>query len=169
MEGRNVVPEPVPDAAQRMPYFLRFDIQSGQDAVFHNHVLDPLRKQVKITRRASKSQATAGDLVTFTVEVETGAVKTLDSRLDGGVDLLDMLPPGATALRDENNNLKEAFERFDSEADVALRVVTDLRSEGAGFRALRGIVPTGWAPSLALSGLRSQDPCRPAARCRRTV
>ena len=100
MEGRAVVQEPVPDAAARMPYFLRFDIQSGEDAVFNNHVpLDPLRKSIRVTRRASKSQASAGDVVTFTVEVENRSSQTLDSRLDGGVDLLDMLPPGLCPAR----------------------------------------------------------------------
>ena len=140
MEGRAVVQEPVPDAAARMPYFLRFDIQSGEDAVFNNHVpLDPLRKSIRVTRRASKSQASAGDVVTFTVEVENRSSQTLDSRLDGGVDLLDMLPPGLLVLREDGNRAVEAFERVDAEGRRA--VVTDLRSDGDGFlRSLRGIV-----------------------------
>ena len=134
MEGRAVVQEPVPDAAARMPYFLRFDIQSGEDAVFNNHVpLDPLRKSIR-DAPGEQSQASAGDVVTFTVEVENRSSQTLDSRLDGGVDLLDMLPPGLLVLREDGNRAVEAFERVDAEGRRA--VVTDLRSDGDEFSAL---------------------------------
>jgi uncharacterized repeat protein (TIGR01451 family) len=138
--GRAVVPSPVPDLDRPLPYFLRFDIRAENDAVFHNHVpLDPLRKQILLTRSASKLQLSGGDLVTFTVRIVNRSSTVLDDQLDGGVTLLDLLPPGVRPLARADGGLAEAFEKMS--AGGARARLTNLRSTGTGqLRSVTGFV-----------------------------
>ncbi len=98
-DGR-VVAHAVPDPARDSTYFLRFNLAEDLPEVLNNHVpLDSLRDALRISKTANRKRLSIGDLVGYTVRIENPSGGEV-SLADGGVEIVDALPPGFRLVPD---------------------------------------------------------------------
>ncbi|MCB9538428.1 MAG: DUF11 domain-containing protein [Myxococcales bacterium] len=146
-QARRVVPEDLPSVepdADRT-YFLAFDLRGPDDAFFNNHVpIDPLSSLIDLQKRAARSTATVGAIVTYEVDVVNRS--PLDLVFDpatgtGGVIIEDVLPKGfkyiaGSAVRVRVGEGREVPLGADDPTGVRILRFGSVREE-AGRRVLR--------------------------------
>lgn len=94
-DQHQVVSAARPDLGGDTSYYLRFDIQSFEDEVLHNHVpIDPLRSKVSLIKSANHKRLSMGELVTYSVRYHNRSALSVDLVNDGGVDVVDTIPKG---------------------------------------------------------------------------
>jgi uncharacterized repeat protein (TIGR01451 family) len=96
-----VVSDDVPDPKKqgaKLSYFLRLKVDSKSDEVFNNHIpVDPLSSLIRLEKRADKTRASLGDLVTYTLTAENRSTREF---LAAGsqIAIEDVLPAGLRLL-----------------------------------------------------------------------
>lgn len=80
-----------PTAGQATTYYLTLTIDPSDPQIVNNHIpVDPLLEgTIRVTKTTPKSQAVRGDLIPYTITVQSVAPATLN-----GLQVIDQLPPG---------------------------------------------------------------------------
>ena len=123
----------LPDLAAPAPWVARFRVGVDGRGLTRNHVpLDPLQKQVVVTKTASRKRASIGEIVTYEVRVENKALQRFDVDGTGGVEIVDTLPAGFNLI---DGSFQLARLEFDSRGQQRRTIVGNVKARGS--RTLR--------------------------------
>ncbi len=123
----------IPDPEHPPPWVGRFRVGADGLGPTRNHVpLDPLQKQVTVTKTASRKRASIGEIVTYEVRIENKALQQFDVDSSGGVEIVDTLPAGFQLV---DGSYQLARLELDARGQQQRTIVGDVKAKGG--RTLR--------------------------------
>ncbi len=126
---------PIDVAEDEATYWLRFDIEGEDSGVFNNHVpLDGFDSLVSLTKRADRTSAWVGDIVTYTITISNRSAVdlTFDEVTErGGAVLVDTIP---RTFRYVDHSVVGALTRPDGSRDAI-----DMTATGTTILEMRAV------------------------------
>ncbi|MDP2345090.1 MAG: hypothetical protein Q8O67_29365 [Deltaproteobacteria bacterium] len=118
----------LPDDGKPPPWIGRFRVGDDRRGLTRNHLpLDPLAKQIAVSKTASRKRASIGEIVTYEVRVENKALQQFDVAGTGGVEIVDTLPAGFKLI---DGSFQLARLEVDGRGQQKRTIVDDVKAKG---------------------------------------